>query len=175
MGTIVFYQIISSTSATWQVESENNLFLLKVTKEERQAMNWISNNTKDDAKFLVVPNSPSKHWGAERTHVWFPTLAKRESLITMQGYEWVLGEFQKRSIAQFDAWNCTTKNDICLENMRKKSKIAFTHVFISNPLPKIDDNNKCCDVLTNSLKNSSNYELIYENVRASVFKRFPEG
>ena len=57
-----------------------------VSKGDRQAMMWIRENTPSDARFFSVP--ASTWWETDAVSEWFPALAERANLITVQGTEW---------------------------------------------------------------------------------------
>lgn len=58
-------------------------------KAERDAMEWIRENTPPDATFLVVTGEPNPF--CDSVGEWFPALTKRKSIATLQGREWTLG------------------------------------------------------------------------------------
>lgn len=56
---------------------------------ERQGMKWAANQTDPDSSFVVVSGSP---WFVDAEAEWFPVLANRLSIATVQGYEWLEGD-----------------------------------------------------------------------------------
>jgi hypothetical protein len=67
------------------------------TKGDIQAMAWVNENTPREAEFVVVPSST--WWETDAVGEWFPALAGRTNLLTVQGSEWLPG-YQQR-IANF--------------------------------------------------------------------------
>lgn len=55
---------------------------------EREAMRWVSANTPPDSRFLVRAFSPL-WFGLDPSSEWFPVLAQRQSIATVQAYEWL--------------------------------------------------------------------------------------
>ncbi len=53
---------------------------------DRQAMEWIAHNTPVDAKFVVLTGG---EWYSDYVSEWFPALAQRNSVATVQGSEWM--------------------------------------------------------------------------------------
>jgi hypothetical protein len=53
---------------------------------ERNAMAWIAGNTPASAQFMVVS---ATDWPTDSTSEWFPVLAHRASVATVQGTEWL--------------------------------------------------------------------------------------
>ncbi len=49
------------------------------------AMSWVAANTKDSERFAVVTG---RAWESDYVSEWFPTLAERTSVATVQGSEW---------------------------------------------------------------------------------------
>src|SRR5262245_28551346 len=62
--------------------------LVALSPDERGAMTWVSHNTPPDSRFLIVT---AEGWPTDKTAEWFPVLAQRVSVDTVQGYEWVAG------------------------------------------------------------------------------------
>ncbi len=57
-----------------------------IKQNERAAMQFIANNTSQNAKFIVL--TPLNWFEADSVE-WFPLLANRQSLTTPQGLEWI--------------------------------------------------------------------------------------
>lgn len=67
--------------------------LRALTPVERAAMEYIAENTPDDARFIVLTLND---WHSADAAEWFPRLSQRQSLTTPQGLEWVsAAEFNK--------------------------------------------------------------------------------
>jgi hypothetical protein len=60
--------------------------LEQLSRDTRTAMEWTRTGTSPEARFLVLTSADS--WWADRTAEWFPQLADRASLTTVQGLEW---------------------------------------------------------------------------------------
>lgn len=83
-------------------------------KAEREAMEWIRENTPPDAAFLVITGEPNPF--CDSVGEWFPALADRKSITTLQGREWTLGnEFNDfiRNISRLQS--CLDRGLECLE------------------------------------------------------------
>lgn len=61
--------------------------LVALSPQERAGMAWISKNVDEAARFLVV--SDALGWAWDRDAEWFPELAARRSVNTLQGLEWI--------------------------------------------------------------------------------------
>jgi len=62
--------------------------LQALSPERRDAMAWIRANLEDDARFAVVTGDS---WAVDPDSEWFPALAQRVSVGTVQGSEWLGG------------------------------------------------------------------------------------
>ena len=155
-------------SARHLVRAEHMLGSLSL--EEREAMQWIATHTAVDSSFLVV--TKYGFW-EDRTSEWFPVLAHRLSLATVQGYEWIPNAFFQRW-NRFDALQeCATQDVSCLERWANQSGVSFTHVYLRKCLGKLDffkyEIEQCCGWLQRSLESSADYELVYDGAGAAVF------
>jgi hypothetical protein len=71
---------------SWQAVP--NKLLERVDKEHRTAMRWIRENISEDTDFLILGPRRSPWW-SDREAEWFPAIAKRRSILTTQGTEWL--------------------------------------------------------------------------------------
>ena len=133
-------------------------YLEALSAAEVEAMEWVAQRTPEDARFVVISRN---RWFADRDGEWFPALADRESVTTVQGYEWVPGEFVRRSILQFRARNCADENADCLETIDLREPFDYVYV------PPI-----CCSAMRASLLHDPRYEVIY-NQGATIARRSP--
>jgi len=131
-------------------------YLEALSKTEVDAMEWVAARTPEDARFVVISRN---RWFADRDGEWFPVLAERESVATVQGYEWVEGEFVRRSILQFRARNCRNSDADCLTSIDRRE--PFTHVYV----PPV-----CCSALRASLLHDPRYDVLY-NDGATIARR----
>ena len=58
---------------------------LRLLPEERQALNWIVDNTAKDSRFLILTGDAAL---SDPLSEWFPALTERVSIVTVQGHEW---------------------------------------------------------------------------------------
>lgn len=68
---------------------------VQLDEGERNGMKWIRTHSPPEARFVVI--SAAETWWSDRVAEWFPLLAGRPSLTTVQGLEWAgPGVFTKR-------------------------------------------------------------------------------
>jgi len=124
-------------------------YLRALTTAEVEAMEWISEETPEDARFLVLSRNG---WFADRDGEWFPALAERENVATVQGYEWVDGEFQRRAELQLMAQMCLPGEGNCLGQLALEE--PFDYVYVPET---------CCGVLRELIEQEWRYAVIFGN------------
>jgi hypothetical protein len=135
--------------------------LTVLPREERGAMQWVSANTPNDSKFLVLH---SANWfGEDPASEWFPALTGRVSLATVQGYEWLPGlQFHGRQ-APFKALQaCAVEEASCLVGWMEQTGHSASHVYLGDG---------CCGPLERSLRASPDFRPVYDGARAVIFAR----
>jgi hypothetical protein len=144
-------------------------FLAPLSGGERQALQWVAQETPADSRFLVVPDSS---WETAKTMEWFPELAARVSVATVQGTEWLPGgRFDEAVQAYYEAFDCGYKTDSCLDQWQLRWGLGFTHVYVR----KWDSNGgQCCGTLVDSLRSDPRYRLVYDGAGATIFYLQPQ-
>jgi hypothetical protein len=163
---IVFYISLSSLiapfSSDWRIPV--------VLKKHREAMEWIKNNTDKNSKFLVIPAEHNGNWAKESVMEWFPVLAQRQSLATVQGSEWLKGEAILRLYEYFSLLECRTASAACLRLWTVDYQKTYTHVYISKESNLVKGYPRCCDSLLASLRQEMEYMVIFENESVVIFQ-----
>lgn len=148
-----------------------------LSEEERAAMKWVSENTPASSNFLVVA---SELWSVDRSSEWFPALARRHSVGTVQGTEWLPGgEFVRRVNQNRQLILCAQEGVSCLERWLQRSPGAATHIYVvkrrAQPYSaKSFESGRpedCCSFLRESIYANPNYSILYDNPGASIYVR----
>lgn len=129
-------------------------------------MDWVSTHTPRSSGFLVL--TAARSWAEDPASEWFPALAKRASLATPQGFEWVPGPQYRRRGALYDRLKqCFPRDATCIESLAAELGAPFTHVYFSKAL------RGPCDPapLAVALARSSRYRLIWDGSEAAIFMR----
>lgn len=139
--------------------------LHSLTPEVRQALESIDQDVPPDARFLVVTGD--EHWALDALSEWFPALADRPSLATVQGTEWLSGgEFRKRIEAYEELQRCADGEVECLAAWADEYDVRFDHVFVPLRVYSAygldDDEDGCCALLRSSLDRSADYKLVFD-------------
>lgn len=139
-------------------------FLVPLSSAERAAMSWVSQDTPPDSRFLLItPNG----WETDKESEWFPVLARRTSVATVQGYEWTSpDEFSQRVAAFEQAHLCGFRDASCLGAWSAEHDQPFTFVYIPRGA-----SGQCCTTLVSSLVIDPKYSLVYNGPGATIFER----
>ena len=142
----------------------------KLTDSDRSAFTWIHENTDPDSKFLVLTNY---FWSVDPVSEWFPVLAGRTSVATVQGSEWL--EQGAYTIAENKAQElryCTEQEPSCITEWALKYDVSYDFLYIrkvrvQNSVELIHYDSALVEVL----RSSPEYALVYESEDAAVFQR----
>lgn len=125
---------------------------------ERQGMSWVASNTDADSSVLVVSGTP---WFVDAEAEWFPVLAERHSVATVQGHEWLGGDsFDTQHQRADRLLRCAARTDgACIERwLRDAGGADYLFLTRSPALASID--RECCLQLASLLSGS---EVVYRN------------
>jgi hypothetical protein len=124
-------------------------------------MAFIKQSTPDDSRFLVVPRGS---WETDKESEWFPVLAGRQSVATVQGYEWT-ADFQARQDQFWAAFDCGFRTTACLDQWVTDSGEPFTDVYIPR-----ENGGQCCTTLVNSLDQDPRYQVLTDGPGGTVWQ-----
>jgi hypothetical protein len=159
--------IVMLFNAQWNLLTLGNYVL---SPAERQTIDWAAAETSSDSRFLVLDwqETPMLSPVLE----WFPALSGRMNIVTIQGREWLAGNqhFTARLQAFPDLYACLYQNAACLEDWAKENGETFDYVFLSLETPGGETRQS---LLSGSLLNSNQYNVVYENPKVLIFRRIP--
>ncbi len=147
--------------------------LTGMTSDERDAMRWAAAKTAPDARFAVIS---ADGWSVDRTSEWFPVLAERKSVATVQGSEWVRGRGFAHAQEDFLALQkCANLTPDCLDQWSAKTDNPFDYVYMTKIPPRVEKQSKdpCCAALRSALAHAAGYAVVYESSAATIFQRRP--
>jgi hypothetical protein len=122
---VFLYLLFSSYAFDWQVSA------VTVSVQDREAMRWVRENTPAGARFLVLSGSHSVSY--DPLPEWFPALTGRESLFTVQGREWTLGEdFSDAVRAAADLQGCLRESAECI--LGQAAGMPLDYIYLSRVL-----------------------------------------
>ena len=132
--------------------------------EEQQAMRWVEENSGNAEKFLVLGSqfNPAHSSLSE----WFPALADRQSITTVQGQEW-LGNYHQALDTYSLFQRCFTEDLACIQEMNELSGLREDCIFISfvRSDPYTEKNSLHLSLLQSSLI----LKKIYSSPKVKIF------
>ncbi len=132
-------------------------------RSDRDAMRWAAAHTHPRSAFLVFAGNPS-WFGLDPVSEWFPVLAGRASVATVQGYEWLPGRpFFTRQNRYKSLRECEGSDVSCLDRWGADGGARFNYVYLHTP--------DCCSLLSESLHRSPRYAKVYDAAGVAIFAR----
>ena len=142
-----------------------------LSQPERAAMVWVQTSTPENAKFAVVTGDI---WALDRSSEWFPVLADRISIATVQGYEWAPDHGFTKQQDSYDALqNCSTETPACIDTWAQTNNSTFDYLYVGRRDHQpgfVDFHAPCCSGLVALLKLNPSYRLVFENEDATIFQ-----
>jgi hypothetical protein len=139
----------------------NRGVLESLSMEDRRAMEWVAENIPDGSRFVVITGAP---WADDQVSEWFPIVADRESVATVQGSEWLGSEEFEGYMGRYAGLQGCIMFDVgCIEGWANGNNISYSHVFLANG---------CCYVtLIRTIGESSNFKIIYGDGKVGIYER----
>lgn len=136
-----------------------------LSEDERAAMKWVSENTPIDGTFLILTHETV--WDDEISE-WFPYLADRYSISTLQGSEWLSGDsFARKYYFYIDSIACLDAPEDCLEPLAEKYELTYTHVYLPLEPSSMAAETQAMYLY---LKYNQEYTLLYDGPGAAIFR-----
>lgn len=147
-------------------EAEHRRLNPFLTRSERDAMRWVKENVTTDARFLVVGSASS--WAEDPASEWFPALARRLSVATPQGREWLPNDDYLLTAHAYDALvRCRAQDLPCLAAWQQRWRLDPGFVFVSKIRRGPDEPSR----LAAGLAVSSRFTRVYDGPGATIFAR----
>ena len=142
----------------------SKLAAISLTPSDRQTMQWIQKNTPPDSRFLLITNAGDTSPMADSYQEWFPALAERQSLNTLQGMEWILGpQFFEYSQDLIALQACPDVD--CLNDWLEQKNVRADFILLQKQ--------RASPALIDSLREDESYERIYQSANAEIFAFHP--
>jgi hypothetical protein len=148
-----------------------------VSAGDRDAFQWIAENTPEKSSFLVLTGTIELF--EDGVNEWFPALSGRSSITTIQGTEWVgTINFSQRVLTSQGLEQCVYEYLplACIVSTADATGVQFDYIYISrNPfITKYSDDSKQNprgDKLIAELNTAStDYQLIYQTKDVTIYK-----
>ena len=138
---------------------------------DREAMNWVRENTPEVSRFLVLTGTTSV--SCDSVLEWFPALTGRKSLYTVQGTEWTEGKnFNNYVVSTYAVQECLTSGDSsCLDAAVSREEYDFIYL---SKLLRVDN----CGALAfqrtfpyflENMKSEPQFNIVYETDDVVVY------
>jgi hypothetical protein len=133
-----------------------------LSADERAAMAWVADRTPEATRFVVVTGDA---WSTDRSAEWFPVLARRVSVATPQGTEWLPNrEFARRIEEHLALQRCGTRDARCLAEWARETERSFDAVYVADHVSA-----RCCSTLRASLEADPGYQRMYVSNETTIF------
>ena len=134
--------------------------------ERREAMAWVDANLESEATLAVITDAV---WSGDPDSEWFPLLAARRSVATVQGSEW-LGEaaFDEQVTANRALQGCVDPASVsCVENWLAEWGADYVYV-PKGPLRGPGGPEDCCADLRHLLTDAEAFVPVYDGPGATI-------
>jgi hypothetical protein len=142
--------------------------LQRVTDDQAAAMTWVRDESEPGTRVIIAS---VVGWGADEVSEWFPAVAERQSVATVQGSEWLGRDgFRAQLLRHREVIACTPQIDLCMAEWAASEGLADAWLFIpkgrmNGPLSPDD----CCPALRQTVKgDSAVYEVVYDGPGATI-------
>lgn len=141
--------------------------LQRVSEDHVAAMEWVRDEADPDARFVVAA---MVGWGADEISEWFPAVALRQSVATVQGSEWLGAEGYLDQAHRHRAVRlCSSSTDRCMAEWAASEGLADAWLFIpkgrvNGPLSPDD----CCPAIRELVQDSIYYEVVFDGPGATI-------
>lgn len=157
-GIVLISSLASAYIYPFNQEGENTL--VSLTRGEIEAMSWIHEEIDESAKFLVITG---RSWWTDPTSEWFPVLAQRVSLATVQGNEWLQeDQFHYQWLKHDRLELCIQQGIDCVYRWSEEYALDFDYIFFTK--------SPNTTLLIHSFINEDHFKLAYENNNVAIFR-----
>jgi len=145
-----------------------------VSERERDAMKWARESTPVGSRFAVL-TSENEAW-CDSSGEWFPAIAERYSIATLQGREWLIGTSYNEFATHRSRLHACLESDVsCLEHELEYFGGNVDYVYVALQTPTRSCNtvspSQRIPLLVLSLEESPNYSSVYDSPEVVIFER----
>ena len=143
-----------------------------VSPDALAAMAWAEQSTQADSTFVIVAGAAGVP-GSYAVPEWFPVFARRTSLSTAQGQEWLADSARKLSPANYDfLQTCALQDLSCLDEWSRRTGLQGDYLYLLRPAVTLADGSP--SKLWRSLQISPAYTLVFQNSSTLIYHRKPD-
>lgn len=144
---------------------------VRVYEGDQAAIGWIRENTPLEARFLVLTGSRSVSY--DPLPEWFPALAERQSVHTVQGLEWVTGESFSVAVQNAaQAQDCLSVSAACVMESIRGADVDYIYISRSLRTENFEplDPPRAFPYVEAGLRQEERLRLVYESEDTLVFE-----
>ena len=144
--------------------------MASLSADARSAMAWSRDSLPSTARVVVVTG---RSWYEDATSEWFPYLAGRVSVATVQGYEWLGSSAWQRQLELADALRDRANDTVAaLDEWARQFGVEYDYVYVpKGRLGGVRSEEDCCSAMRVTLRESADYEIVYDGVGATIARR----
>jgi hypothetical protein len=160
--------ILSVTITALYTGLVESLHMKGVSAAEADDFRWIAENTPVDAQFVVL--SSSKNWQYDHTAEWFPVIAGRRSIDTVQGSEWQPAGSYDRVIANYASLKqCYFTGPGCVTDWLSSTQQTADYILVTKS-PCSDSLPYCSAGLLTALQEEQRFVLVRDTEASALFR-----
>jgi hypothetical protein len=165
LGGALLLGMLSATLAPYVLSP-----MATLGSDERSAMTWSRDSLPPAARVVIVTGRP---WYEDATSEWFPYLAGRVSVATVQGHEWLGSTAWQRQLGLADALLGRAKDTVAaLAEWARRFGVEYDYVYLpKGRLGGVTPPEDCCGPMRATLRESVDYEIVYDGVGATIARR----
>jgi hypothetical protein len=135
--------------------------LRPLSHQQRAAMEWVSRGTPSDSRFLIVSGTA---WNLDSAAEWFPVMADRTSVVTVQGWEW-LGQnaFEEQRLRHEWLQRCASQVESLCVGEWTSVVGPIDYVYLSERQEAGADGRRCCGHLADQIEDKLDGTRVFEN------------
>jgi hypothetical protein len=135
---------------------------LRLNESNFLAMEYLRDNTRETDTVLLIPQSAeNRYWWNDFISEWLPALSERESITTVQGYEWKPNEFEERILLYTSLRNCNAEYD-CIKMWQRDYKMNPDYIYL--------DDLTILKNLSEDILDSMSYSITFENENVMILE-----
>ena len=138
---------------------------------DRETIAWVDKNISPESDFLLLTGE--QYSMKDPFQEWFPALTKQHSQTTLQGAEWTLdADFFPFYGELVSLQRCT--NVECIKAWDERTGLKHRYLLIKKlPEGSLSPLQGSLSLLLDSVRNSSDYEIVYETGDVAIFEYLP--
>lgn len=160
--------VVAAFADSLAAQSDADSPLRAVPESARGAMTWVADNTSEDASFVVVSG---RYWAQDVESEWFPVLAERRSLATVQGYEWLgVDRYERQRDRAGELAPCVAAGDLgCVERWLADAG-DVDYLFLTRSSVADEAGVDCCLGLADQVATFRLVTTVYQEDRVAIIE-----